>query len=439
MKYFGTDGIRGIYNKEINCNLAYKVGNALSKTKKNVTILIGRDTRKSGGSILEALINGVILGGGSVYDCGILPTPAVSYLTKISNADFGVVITASHNPKEYNGIKILDNNGIKLNEDEESEFEKLIDSELVKSEILGSVKKAYKLKKEYINYISGCCFKPLKNLKIVLDCANGATVKTAKQIFKKCGAKVVCIGCDYKNKEINDNCGCLFPNNLSKKVVKCGADCGFAFDGDGDRVIACDRYGEIIDGDEMLYALTLHYKKLGFKNFTVVGTSLTNLGVEIALKKKHINLIRTNVGDKYIIDELLKNNNCFLGGEQAGHIIIKHLLSSGDGVLVAVLLSSIIVDYKKTLKNVASVEKYSQYSENYITKNKSEIIKNANLLSLIEKLKKESLTKVRIVVRESGTEPKIRVMVESKSDIINSNIANRILDYIKFLDSSIKG
>lgn len=410
--YFGTDGIRGIVNNDLTEQIAEMVGNALARKKKKAKILIGRDTRVSGSFLLVAIATGALKGGADVVDVGVLPTPAISFLVKNKKFDYGVVVSASHNPKEYNGIKIFNSEGKKLSEKEESELERFFACPQTYSSLkVGSFKSSPNLKNAYINYLKSIS-QNLNGLKVVLDCSNGASYFTAPKIFKSLGADVVKTACSNNGKKINENCGSTHIENLKNKVLKERADVGFAFDGDADRIIAVDEKGDVFDGDKILYILAVQLHEKGLLNgATVVGTSHTNAGLLIALNKKKINLIRTDIGDKYVIDAMEKMN-LSLGGEQSGHIIIKPFLPTGDGVLSALQIAGIMKTKNKSLSELFDAKLLPQINKNIVVEDKLKVLNNEKLSQSVLQISNEIAPVGRILVRASGTEPKIRVMIE---------------------------
>ena len=405
--YFGTDGIRGIVNNDLTEQIAEMVGNALARKKKKAKILIGRDTRVSGSFLLVAIATGALKGGADVVDVGVLPTPAISFLVKNKKFDYGVVVSASHNPKEYNGIKIFNSEGKKLSEKEESELERFFACPQTYSSLkVGGFKSSPNLKNAYIKYLKSIS-QNLNGLKVVLDCSNGASYFTAPKIFKSLGADVIKTACSNNGKKINENCGSTHIENLKNKVLKERADVGFAFDGDADRIIAVDEKGDVFDGDKILYILAVQLHEKGLLNGdTIVGTSHTNTGL-----KKKINLIRTDIGDKYVIDAMEKMN-LSLGGEQSGHIIIKPFLPTGDGVLSALQIAGIMKTKNKSLSELFDAKLLPQINKNILVEDKLKVLNNEKLSQSVLQISNEIAPVGRIFVRASGTEPKIRVMIE---------------------------
>ncbi|MBE5746018.1 MAG: phosphoglucosamine mutase [Clostridiales bacterium] len=432
MIYFGTDGIRGVANKELTVELCYKCGLAITKVIKEPKIIIATDTRESRDLIKTSLLSGLLSGGAYVVDVGIAPTSMVSFLLTKLKFDFGIVISASHNPSEYNGIKIFDKFGQKLSDKIEEEIEyHIINTNSNLNGKIGTYRKDEKLQKEYINYIIENVDVRFNDLKIVLDLANGASFKVAPIIFKKLGAKVITIN-NYSNGEINENCGSLHIDGLRKKVLLEKADVGFAFDGDADRLMCIDNFGNIVDGDKAIFLLANYLKKKKqLKNNIVVGTTQTNLKIEDRLKNKGIKFLRSDVGDKYVIEKM-KEYKSNLGGEQSGHIILSDILPTGDGILSAVKILEVIKQEKKSLYKLTQIKLMPQKSINVIVKDKARIKNSEELNDLIKSLQKNF--DGRIIVRASGTENKIRVLVEGKSKKLLNEISGKIVNLINKLN-----
>ncbi|MDD3397030.1 MAG: hypothetical protein PHR96_00575 [Clostridia bacterium] len=408
-KYFGTDGIRGVYGEYITPELVKKVAKSLCVNKKP-SVMLGTDTRPSGQTLAFAFIEEILNYGGKVYNLGIVPTACVAFYTRLYKCDYGAVITASHNPKEYNGIKILNSDGIKLSEKQEFNLENLFECKVnIKSG--GKLIDLSKKREEYLSLIKNFNDTTLKGLKIVLDCSNGASSEIAPEIFKSLNADVLAVS---THGEINENCGCLHPENIIKLVLKNKADLGFAFDGDADRIIAVNSEGEILDGDDILYILTWYFKKHKLlESNKVVGTIITNKGIENKIKDLGVSLIRTQVGDKYIIEKMLQYD-FELGGEQTGHIIFNNLIPSGDGVLTARILAHIYLENKSIFKSVKS-NKYIQIQREVKLKNSAQknLLMDKSFKNLIEFYKSKLGDGGKIIVRPSGTEPVIRILVET--------------------------
>jgi len=427
--YFGTDGIRGEYGKSLTPQLAFSVGNALTQIKQSPSVIIGCDTRVSSDILLLSVCSGILQGGGNAFSVKTIPTAGISYLSK--DFDFGIIITASHNPAQYNGIKIFNNVGQKLNDEEEEHLEEFLSSSYMAAQC-GRYIEDESLKQKYLDHLLSSTNTNLKNLKICLDASNGAGFEIAPLVFKKLGAETKIFNCTNNGKKINDNCGCLFIENLQKQVLKSEADVGFAFDGDADRVIAVDKNGDIFDGDKLLYILARHMQKNNSLNAnSVVGTSQTNSGIAHALNRNKINLIRTDVGDKYVI-EAMQKMNLNLGGEQAGHIIIKDFANTGDGILTAIKICEILKTENKTLSQFFDARLIPQINKNIVVKDKIKVMNNEQLTNLINKIANDFEPSGRILVRASGTEEKVRIMLEhpdiEKSQKYCEELCNLILN-----------
>jgi len=405
--YFGTDGFRGVYGEVISPSIAYKVGNSLGSLCCKKKIIIGRDTRRSGSLLTLSFASGIMSHGVDVIDIGIVPTPVIAYLTKALGFDYGVVISASHNPRQYNGIKIFDHDGFKISE----ELEATIERKILYSTELGSEKlgryyfKPRLLKKYKENIISN--IESIDGLKIVLDLANGASISTAKELFSTLGAKTIILNNGKSGKKINNKCGALYPEELANAVKRHNADMGFAFDGDADRIIGCNEKGELLDGDDLLFILS---HKLPPSSY-VVGTSMTNKGLEVALAKENITLLRADVGDKYVA-MLMKNKGSSLGGETSGHIIDMSLGCTGDGVLTALSIASLVKQQNTKLSKLNSFKHYPQILINVEVVDKFRLLNSDLLSSKILAIQKQFGSNGRVLVRASGTENKIRIMCE---------------------------
>ncbi len=428
--YFGTDGIRGEYGKTLTADLAFKVGNALTQIKNCPRVLLGHDTRTSADVLTLSLAAGIVQGGGSVVNVKTIPTAGVSFLTEIENFDYGIIITASHNPAVYNGIKIFSNNGQKLLDTEEEFLEDFFSNNHISCKS-GKFLQDESLKKKYILHLKSSISTRLDGLKVCLDASNGAAYKIAPLVFESLGAKVRKFACKHCGEKINDKCGSLFVENFAKQVKKTGADIGFAFDGDADRVIAVDSNGSIFDGDKLLYILAKSMKENGelYAN-SVVGTSHTNSGIMAALNRNKINLIRTDIGDKYVI-EAMQKMNLSLGGEQSGHIIIKNYAQTGDGILIALKICEIVQKSGKTLKELFDAQMIPQTNININVKDKIKVMNNEELKILTNKIANEIAPAGRVMVRASGTEDKIRIMVEHPSQEQANEFSDQIKDLIE--------
>lgn len=431
--YFGTDGIRGVANIEITCPLAHSVGNALASCKKNCRVLIGMDTRVSGDMLLHAVATGVMQGGGDVLDVGVMPTAGIAYLTQYYKADYGVVISASHNPAEYNGIKVFDSNGYKLGDKRERELEqKMAHPYVVKAIATGKYMFMHDSAADYVKFLVSQ-IEGLKGLRVLVDCSNGAAGRVAKSVFEQAGASVVVVNTSAAGIDINENVGALYASNLSQKVKEGGFDVGFAYDGDADRLIAIDEKGNVVDGDHLLYVLACDAKKKGtLDTGTVVGTHHTNMGVQDALEKHGIKLIREDIGDKYVLERMLKDGSP-LGAEQSGHIILGKRTTTGDGILASLVVAQIIVDTGKTLSQLDDAKGYAQVNINVPVQDKLRIINSEEVSLEVGKVYEQLAGEGRVLLRASGTEPKIRIMVECKSESKAKTLAKRLESVLKSL------
>lgn len=434
--FFGTDGIRGKVNSELTFDLAYKCGNALGSSLDKPTIIIGQDTRISGSYLTIAFSGGAMCAGANIIDVGICPTAGIAYLTRVLGADFGVVISASHNTSEFNGIKIFDENGFKLGDLKENSLERrFVHTFTISPQRIGFYKQDKKLVQLYEKHLLDCCKNKLNNLNIVLDASNGASFKIAPKIFTKLGANVIRINCKNDGKNINNNCGSLHPKNLQSAVLNNCANFGFAFDGDSDRIVACDENGNIIDGDLIVFMLAKYLKNYNsLNNNTVVGTRHTNMGIEKELNKLDIKLERTDIGDKYVIEKIEKDG-LNLGGEKSGHVILRDYSTTGDGILTAIKLSEMVVELKKTLGELSQVPIYPQCNIDCTVSDKMRVINSESLTEAINKEEKILDKDSRIMVRVSGTENKIRIMVEAKDLSKATNSAQKIEDIVYKIDN----
>ena len=428
MKYFGTDGIRGQVNsKNINGDMFFKFGLAAGRyftnlKKKKQTAIIAKDTRLSGYALEPALVSGLASSGMHVYTLGPLPTNGLAMLTKSMNANLGIMITASHNLFYDNGLKLFGPDGLKLSDKIQKKIENLIDSKveshLSEPKFLGRVKRLETGNDEYIKILKKKIPKKLKlkNIKIVLDCANGAGYKSAPKLIKSLGAKLILIGNKPNGFNINENCGSTFPSKLQRYVKKHNADLGISLDGDADRVIMCDEKGSIIDGDQIIAALALQWKKKKILRGGVVGTLMSNYGLETFFKNKGIKFIRANVGDRYV-KEVMQKKQFNLGGEQSGHIILGKFATTGDGLLVALEVIQALNNKIKASNLFNVFEKIPQILKN-IKINDETTLKKPSVKKSIKKANDLIKGQGRILVRKSGTEPKIRIMGESKNKVL---------------------
>jgi len=440
-KYFGTDGIRGTVNQgNITGEKFFKFGLAVATYFKNQKktkqiAIIAKDTRLSGYTLEPALVSGLTSGGMHVFTLGPLPTNGLAMLTRSMKANMGIMITASHNPYYDNGLKLFGPDGLKLSDQIEKKIEKLIDAkntkQLTNPNLLGRVKRLENgndkyikiLKKNFPNKFN------LKGTKIVLDCGNGASYIAAPKLLKSLGAKIIAIGIKPNGFNINEKCGSTYPYKIQSAVKKSKANVGIAFDGDADRIIMCDENGKIIDGDQIIAMLAQRWKEKNILKGGVVGTLMSNYGLEKFLKKEKIKFFRTQVGDRYV-KEKMKKLNFNLGGEQSGHIILGKFATTGDGLMVALEVLFSLRKGKKASQLLNVFKPLPQILENIIVKDKS-IINGQKCINAIKKATKLMNRNGRLLIRKSGTEPKVRIMGESHDKIL-------ILKCIKIIKSSIK-
>ncbi len=443
-KLFGTDGIRGIANKELTAELAFKTGQCgayvLTKhTSKRPRILIGKDTRKSGDMLEAALTAGLCSVGAKVIPLGIIPTPAVAYLTRLYKADAGVVISASHNPCEYNGIKFFNGDGYKLSDGIEEEIEAYILGEKQLGELpthgqVGYVSMNHNAVEDYVAFACSTIDCRLDGLKVAIDCANGASYQTAFKALNKLGANVEAIHNTPDGVNINYKCGSTHMESLQAYTTSIGADVGLAFDGDADRLLAVDENGNLIDGDQIMAVCADYMSKTGtLKQNTLVATVMSNLGLFIAGEKMGINIPRTKVGDRYVLEEMLKNGYN-IGGEQSGHIIFLDHNTTGDGLVSALQFLAVLKKTGKKASEAASiVEVMPQVLCNATVKleNKNKYMENPEIAAACSALEEEFAGEGRVLIRPSGTEPLVRVMIEGKDKAVIAEKAKALADLIE--------
>lgn len=421
-KIFGTDGVRGLANSELTVELAFKLGKASAYILKQKThkkaMVIGKDTRISGDMLEAALIAGICSVGVDVYRLGVIPTPAIAFLTRKLEAMAGVVISASHNPFGDNGIKFFDSEGFKLPDEVEEKIEDIIENGLDEmpnptGEEVGRVKFIDNGENLYLDFLKEQVPVDLTGLKIVLDCANGAASKISPKLLKDLGAEVYSLSSEPNGININLECGSTHPENLQKAVLQYGADIGIAHDGDADRMLAVDEKGNLVDGDQILVICGLDLQKHGkLKGNQMVVTVMSNLGLKQAFQRNDIEVVETKVGDRYVLEKMKELDAC-LGGEQSGHLIFLEHNTTGDGVLSALKLLEVLKRSNKSFSELASqMERLPQVLVNVRVKSKAGWEENENIKKNIDIYKKELGDKGRILVRASGTEPLIRVMVE---------------------------
>lgn len=426
-KFFGTDGVRGIANKDLSPDLAYKLGRIggffLTKGKKRPKMVVGMDTRISGDMLEGALSSGLNSAGVDVLYLGVLPTPAVACMIKILEADGGVMITASHNPVEYNGIKFFNDKGLKLTDDMENSIEEYIinNIDIDFLPVSGEVGRKIRIdnpERKYMEFLKETMDVDLTGLKVAVDCGNGAAYKAAPELLHELGAQVYVIHNDPNGININVECGSTKPEEIQKLVLETGADVGLSFDGDADRLIAADENGNIVDGDHILAICGIHMREKGrLKSNTVIGTVMTNMGLDICLKEKGIDIIKTNVGDRYVLEEMLKGKHS-IGGEQSGHIIFLDYNTTGDGLLTAIQLLSVMKEKNTRLSKLAgimSVMPQILVNARVSDEKKKLYLEDETIKDKIEEIESHFNGRGRVLIRPSGTEPLVRVMIEGEN------------------------
>lgn len=440
-KYFGTDGVRGVANSELTPELAFKLGRfggfVLTKDKDRPKVLIGRDTRVSGHMLEGALVAGLLSIGAEVMRLGVISTPGVSYLTKALGAEAGVMISASHNPVADNGIKFFGPDGFKLSDDQEYEIEELID--MTDDQLprpvgadLGQVMDYFEGGQKYLQYLKNTVDEDFSGIHIALDCAHGATSSLATHLFADLDADISVMGASPNGININAGVGSTHPEALAAMVKEKGADVGLSFDGDGDRLIAIDEKGNIIDGDQIMFICGKYMKEHSrLKHSTIVSTVMSNLGFYKGLEVLGIQSVPTAVGDRYVVEEM-KKNGFNLGGEQSGHIIFLDYNTTGDGLLTGLQLVNIMKATKKTLSELAAdMKKYPQKLVNVRVTDKHHVTDNEKVKAIIEQVEAEMNGNGRILVRPSGTEPLVRVMAEAPTEELCGAYVDRIVSVVK--------
>lgn len=443
-RLFGTDGVRGIANSELTPELAFNLGKAgayvLGKNvDKKPVFIIGMDTRISGDMLENALAAGILAVGGDVLKVGVLPTPAIAYLVRHYGADAGVVISASHNPYEYNGIKFFNSEGYKLDDDIEEEIEDIIIRHIdVNSHIthdrIGQCREGDENALElYADFLVNTCDFSLQGSKVVLDCANGATFQVAEKVYRRLGANVVVIGANPNGTNINDGCGSTHPELLQEAVIREGAFVGLAYDGDGDRLIAVDERGRILDGDRLICICAAMMKEEGrLENNIVTGTVMSNIGFHQYLKGIGCETRSTGVGDRYVLEDMLKTGS-MVGGEQSGHIIFREYTTTGDGILSSLQLVRSVLKSGKTLSQLADeIRIYPQVLVNakVANENKKKYMNDEEVAAAFRACEEELGDSGRLLVRPSGTEPLVRVMIEGDDTEKIQVMAEKLADLL---------
>lgn len=446
-RLFGTDGVRGIANKDLTCELAMKIGACgayvLTNEVHNPRILVGMDTRRSGDMLSAALTAGICSVGGDVIDVGVIPTPALAYLVRLYEADAAVMVSASHNTMEYNGIKWFNAKGYKLPDELEDEIERMIKDDVPLQRPTGTdvghVIKAKRAASEYASFLKSTARTRFDGLRVVLDCANGASSNIAREVFSSLGADVISCADEPDGNNINEKCGSMHVERLQELVTETGADAGFAFDGDADRVIAADEFGNIVDGDRILGICALAMKEENrLKNDTLVITVMSNLGLKVRMKERGVHISETAVGDRYVMERMLKEDYA-LGGEQSGHVIFLDLNTTGDGMLTAIQVLNTLRSTKKSMSQLASdIPIYPQVLVNVRVDNerKQAAINDAELKAAIQNIDNELKSSGRVLVRASGTEPLIRIMLEGQDENI---ISRHAIALAKILERNHEG
>ena len=424
-KYFGTDGIRGIANKELTPELAFQIGRAgahvLTKGEKG-KILIGKDTRISGDMLEASLIAGITSIGLDVVTLGVVPTPALAYLTREYGAIAGIVISASHNPGEYNGIKFFNKDGLKLSDSIEEKIENILNKKETidlkpTGKDIGRVECEVNGARDYKEFLKKSINIDLKGIKVAMDCGNGALYKIGPEIIKELNGEVVYVNASPDGMNINNSCGSTNPKIIQDLVRREKADIGVSFDGDADRIIAVDEKGKLLDGDHILAICASYLKENNkLKNNTVVGTVMTNMGLDIYLEKLGIDIFKSDVGDRYVLQEMLKSDYV-LGGEQSGHIIFLEYNTTGDGLATALHLLEVMISSGKTMSELnGTMKDYPQVLTNALVANekKYKYLEDIVIKDEIEKIERHFHGNGRVVIRPSGTEPLVRVMIEGE-------------------------
>ncbi|MCM3443744.1 phosphoglucosamine mutase [Metabacillus halosaccharovorans] len=440
-KYFGTDGVRGVANSELTPELAFKIGRfggyVLTKDKERPKVLIGRDTRISGHMLEGALVAGLLSIGAEVMRLGVISTPGVAFLTKALGAEAGVMISASHNPVEDNGIKYFGPDGFKLSDEQELEIERLMDEEedtlpRPVGKDLGQVNDYFEGGQKYLQFLKQTVDEDFTGIHVALDCAHGATSSLATHLFADLDADVSTMGTSPNGLNINEGVGSTHPEALAAFLKEKNADIGLAFDGDGDRLIAVDENGDIVDGDQIMYICAKHLNSEGrLKKSTVVSTVMSNLGFYKALEEQDIKSIPTAVGDRYVVEEM-KKNDYNLGGEQSGHIIFLDYNTTGDGLLSGLQLVNIMKLTGKKLSELANeMKKYPQLLINVKVTDKYKVTENEKVSEIISAVEQEMDGNGRILVRPSGTEPLVRVMAEAPTVEQCRDYVERIVAVVK--------
>lgn len=443
-RLFGTDGARGVANTELTCELAMNIGRAAAmvlteQSNKKPVVIIGKDTRLSSDMLEGAIISGLCSVGADVITLGVVPTPAVALLVKKYNADAGIMISASHNPYEFNGIKIFSGTGFKLPDTLEEEIEAIVldnvkPYDIVSMDKLGKVTVADNAVQEYIDHVVSTVPEKPQGLKVAFDCSNGSSSRTAKTIFEELGVECHMTNFEPNGININKDCGSTHIDALAEYVKSNGLDCGIAFDGDADRCLAVDENGELVDGDFIIAICTKDLKERGLlKNNTAVGTVLTNMGFNKFCEENNINFEATKVGDRYVLESMVANGYV-IGGEQSGHVIFLDYCTTGDGQTTAAQLLSLMKRKNQKLSEIAKVMKrFPQVMINVkiSPQGKGKVNSDADVQAKVQQVAKVLEGHGRIIVRESGTEPLVRVMLEGEDYLEIEQLANETAEVVK--------
>ncbi len=438
-RLFGTDGVRGIANVELTPEMAFRLGEAAGHflgDKGRGRIVVGKDTRRSGDMLAAALVSGICSGGADALTLGVVPTPAVAYLVRELGADGGVVISASHNPAEYNGIKFFSRDGFKLPDELEDEIEEFVVAERAWDRPvgigIGRVHPAGDAVDLYVSHSVGTISGDLSGMRVAVDCGHGAAAVSSRSAFERLGAEVVPVNCDWDGMDINQECGSTHVEVVAGVVRDQGADIGFAHDGDADRVIAVDETGEPADGDVIMAVCALHLKQHeSLPHDTVVGTVMSNMGFEAAMRDHGIHVVKTKVGDRYVLDQM-RAMGATLGGEQSGHIIFLEHNTTGDGLVTALQLASVVHRSGKPLSELRKVMRhFPQVLINVPVADKGRLTASAAVAEAVRAEEEHLGVSGRVLVRASGTEPFVRVMVEASEDETAHAVADRLVAVVE--------
>jgi phosphoglucosamine mutase len=436
-RLFGTDGVRGLAGQELTSDLAGALGRAAVavltvEARHRPVFVVGRDPRESGVWLEEAMVEGILEAGGDVLLAGVEPTPAIAFLTVDQGADAGVVISASHNPPEYNGIKVFGPDGVKLPDAVEDRVEATLADPASRGTGFGDVRELEGGRERYLDHLAGAAGSRLDGMSIVVDCANGAASDVAPALYGRLGAEVHAIHASPDGRNINVGCGALHPEVVGAAVVELGADAGVSHDGDADRALFADRDGALVDGDQVLAACAIAMKEAGqLSGDRVVTTVMANIGFHRAMHQAGITVSATKVGDRYVLEEMIEEGAA-LGGEQSGHVIFRQHATTGDGLLTAVRFLSLAAASGRSVAQLATVmRRYPQVTQNVRVRSLVELDGSAAVREAVRAAEEELGGTGRVLVRASGTEPLVRVMVEAESEELAQRYADRIADVVR--------